>query len=159
MVHELHGCKVKIENFAAFNCCYVVMHDFLEGVLHYDLSCIIESLIRKRYFTLDELNFEVNAHNYGPYKKNKSLDGITFNVLHNRNLQCSAAEMVTFFLHLATIIGHKVNRCCKEWRIYTILRDIYAMIFAKTIDTNCHQLLTVLVCEHHELFLNCFPDH
>lgn len=134
-----------------------IMHDFLEGILHYDLCCIIESLIRKRYFTLEELNFEIRHHNYGPYSKNKSLDEITSTMLSKRDLKCSAAEMETFFLHLATIIGHKVKRGAKEWTLYITLRDIHALIFSKTIHKNSHELLAVLVREHHELYLNCFP--
>lgn len=111
---------------------------------------------KKQYFSLDELNHEMRAHNYGTNSVNKSLDDITSQILQKHKLQCSSAEMQTFFLHFATIIGHKVNHGTKEWKLYIVLRDILEIIFAKTIVKRAHELSADLAHEHHESFLACF---
>ncbi|KAG4065943.1 hypothetical protein HA402_000002 [Bradysia odoriphaga] len=77
-----------------------ILHDFLEGVCHYDLCNIIINLINKKYFTLDELNSNIMYHNYGPFTKNKKIDPITVENLEKLHLRTSGAEMKTLVLNL-----------------------------------------------------------
>lgn len=134
------------------------LHDWLEGGLHVDLCNIIRGLIKKGFFTLDELNHSIKTHNYGPCVKNKSIDDITSDMLERDRIKCSGAEMETFFINFATIIGHKVPHDADEWKVYIKSREIYAIIAAKVAVQGACQLLCDLVSEHHDLFLMCFPD-
>lgn len=49
-----------------------VMHDILEGVLHYDLILILNNFINeKKLFTTEQLNFRIDKFNFGAKKLNK----------------------------------------------------------------------------------------
>lgn len=136
------------------------MHDFLKGCCNYDMCGIIQNLIRKHYFTLDELNDLIKSHDYGPYVKNKSIDSITNENLKTRQIKCSASEMKVFLLNFSTMIGHKVHRLTPEWLLYIKLREVFDIISSKSIAISSFELLKSLVQEHHELYLQCFPnDH
>ena len=42
-----------------------VMHDVLEGVLHLDISCLLEELISNKLLSLDMLNKRISNFAYG----------------------------------------------------------------------------------------------
>lgn len=135
-----------------------LLHDWLEGGLNFDLCNIINVFVKKGYFTLHELNHLIKSHNYGPCIKNKSIDDITTEMLDKDKIKCSGAEMETFFINFATIIGHKIPHDEDEWKLYIKAREIYAIITAKVAVRGAPELLQNLICEHHELFLMCFPN-
>lgn len=139
------------------NFCVDVLHDFFEGICHYDICNIIINLINKGYFTLDELNANLKHHNYGPFVKNKKLDPITRENLENTTLKMSGEEMKTFITNFSLIIGHRVDRNCPEWKLYIVLREICSIVTSKTVHVRSFELLESLVSEHHELYLQCFP--
>lgn len=150
--HSLHGFHVT-RNFSVD-----LLHDLLEGGLHFDVCNIIKSCIKKGYFTLDELNNYIKIHNYGPCTKNKSIDDITVEMVDNEKIKCSGAEMETLFLNFATIIGHKVPHDAGEWNVYIKMREVYSVLTAKVALPGAFQLLYNLISEHHELFLYNFPE-
>lgn len=135
-----------------------ILHDFFEGVCHYDLCNIIINLINQNYFTLEELNGNIKFHNYGPFVKNKKIDPITIENLENTKLKSSGEEMKTLMLNFALIIGHRVDRECPVWKLYLVLRDILSIVTSKTVHCRTYELLANLVSEHHELYLQCFKD-
>lgn len=150
--NDLNGFEVT-KNFSVDS-----LHDWLEGGLHVDLCNIISGLIKKGYFTLQELNHLMKTHYYGPCIKNKSIDDITTEMLDKDKIKCSGAEMETFFISFATIIGHKIPYDENEWKLYIKAREIYSIITAKLAVRGAPELLRNLIGEHHELFLICFPN-
>lgn len=141
------------------NLCVDVMHDLFEGVFHYDLTNIIISLIDKyKLFTLAYLNECIKTFNYGPLNKNKIIEDITKEMLDKKTIRASASEMQTLFINFSKIIGHKIPRELKEWRIYIIMKQINDLVCSKIIDTRTYELLQTLVHEHHELYTECFGD-
>lgn len=48
-----------------------VMHDILEGVANYTMTFVINSLLAKRLFTIQELNDKIEVFDYGPDSNNK----------------------------------------------------------------------------------------
>lgn len=60
-----HGVKERciwnnLENFHVTSNVYCdLMHDFLEGILRYDMAFLINALIKKRYFDLNRLNSRI----------------------------------------------------------------------------------------------------
>lgn len=91
-----------------------ILHDFFEGVCHYDLCNIILNLLDQNAFTLDELNANIRYHNYGPFAKNKKLDPITYEMLKNKKIRFSGAEMHRLVVNFAFIIGHRINQYSSE---------------------------------------------
>lgn len=47
------------------------MHDILEGVARYTMTLIINSLLTKKFFTIQELNDRAKTFDYGPDTNNK----------------------------------------------------------------------------------------
>lgn len=133
-----------------------VLHDFFEGVGHYDICNIIINLINKKYFTLEELNANIKYHNYGPFVKNKKIDDITVENLEKTKLNTSGEEMKILLVNFALIIGHRVDFECPEWKLYLVLREICSIITSKTVHCRSYEILQNLVSEHHELYLQCF---
>jgi hypothetical protein len=60
----------RINSFKVWeNTCFDVMHDFLEGILHYDISLILKFFISNNLLTLDDLNNQKQSFDYGPLKQ------------------------------------------------------------------------------------------
>lgn len=135
-----------------------ILHDFLEGVCHYDLCNIIKNLLDQKAFTLDELNANIRYHNYGPVVKNKKIDPITVEMLDKNKIRSSGEEMHILVASFAFIIGHRINKDSLEWKLYVVLRRILSIVTAKTIHKRTHEFLSDLITEHHRLYLQCFPD-
>lgn len=127
-----------------------ILHDFLEGVCHYDLCNIIKNLLDQKAFTLDELNANIRYHNYGPFTKNKKIDPITPENLKNNKIRCSGEEMHILVANFALIIGHRVNQFSSEWKLYIALRRILSIVTAKTIHKRTFELLSSLITYHHD---------
>lgn len=135
-----------------------ILHDFLEGVCHYDLCNIILNFLTQNVFMLDELNASIRFHNYGPFAKNKKIDPITMEMLKNKKLRTTGEEMLILVVNFAFIIGHRINKYSSEWKLYLVLRQILSIVTAKTVHIQTYQLLSSLISTHHNLYLQCFPD-
>lgn len=62
----------------------------------------------------------------------------------------------TFPLIISDLI---VDETVKEWLLYLALRDIMSILMSDTINKEEIQLITCLITEHHELYLDCFDDY
>jgi hypothetical protein len=58
------------------NTCFDIMHDFLEGVLHYDLSLIFQHYISEKIFTLEDLNNRIKSFDYGPLDQGSKIENL-----------------------------------------------------------------------------------
>lgn len=90
------------------NNCVDIMHDFLEGVAHYDLAFMLENFIESRFFNLDWLNLQLFKFDYGKIKNRP--DCISTDMLMKKKFKFTASEMKTFLLSLNLIIGEKIPK-------------------------------------------------
>lgn len=75
------------------------MHDWLEGIVRYDLSKILHHFIfENKYFTLTVLNERIQGFNYGKHeKRNAPPNSVSFNNDKNKIInKMSATEMHCF---------------------------------------------------------------
>lgn len=134
-----------------------IMHDLLLGICRVELPLIIKSMIKKNMFSLRELNrqiyyFDFGSHNIPPE--------ITVKMLKKAML-ISASEMLSLVIFLPAIVGSLVKNmkpCKREWDLFILLREIVDICTNCNIQTEVHFLLRDLVVDHHNLFLELFPE-
>lgn len=136
-----------------------IMHDLLEGICRYDLSLLLEVFIlKKKYFTLEHLNYIILTFNFGFENKNKPP---LFNkdFFPKKNLKFSASEMFCFVINFSLLIGEIIPRDCFEWNLYLTLRKILDICFSLKIHTDFPEILEYYIHEHHELYLEISGLH
>lgn len=99
----------KIRYFHATDCCADIMHDVNEGILHYNICEVILHFIRKKYFTLAQLNYEKNMRKYGELEENNRSGKIKMKNLRARKLKMSASESYSFVHHLPFVLLNIAN--------------------------------------------------
>lgn len=141
------------------NFCVDFAHDFLEGNCQIDMAQLLISLIHKyKWFTLEQLNSRIKSFNKS-FKRSNKLGNITEEMLKSKKIRASASEMLNFVETFPLIISGLIcDETVKEWVLYLTLRDIMTILMSPTVNEQEIQLLTFLITEHHELYLDCF-DH
>lgn len=94
----------RIRYFHATDCSADIMHDVNEGILHYNISEIILYFIKKKYFTLDQLNEEKRRRKYGELEENNKSSKIKMKDLRKRKFKMTASESHSFVHHLPFLL-------------------------------------------------------
>lgn len=133
-----------------------LMHDWAEGICHYDMLIILRQFIyEEKFFSLEILNQRIKSHDYGQ-AKNKPLE-ITHDLLLKDKLKYSASEMYCFILNFNCLVGDFIKSIDdKYWRLYLLLREIVIILHQKQINNETIYFVEQLIAEHHELYLECF---
>lgn len=135
-----------------------LMHDWAEGICHYDVIIILRQFIYEdRLFTIDFLNKRIKSFEYSPTCARNKPPEITDDMLFKNKLKFSAAEMKCFILNLNCLIGDSITDTDnKYWRLYLLLREILILLHEKRVTSESIDFLEQLISEHHELYLKCF---
>jgi hypothetical protein len=146
----------KLLNFhATENPSVDIMHDVLEGIMHFDIGQILEIFIYKqKLFTLEELNFRLQGLHYGPNKQLSML--LSDTMIKKHRLKFSASEMLLFSINLPFAIGDLVPEDSLEWQLYLLLRKIMTIVLFKSVHKKLHVQLKNVIQEHHEVYLALF---
>ncbi|CAG9760236.1 unnamed protein product [Ceutorhynchus assimilis] len=121
-----------------------VMHDLCEGVHRYSMAVLIDNLIRKKYFTLDNLNARIRYFTYQISEKNVP-PPVTKQHLLNGCIIFSASEMFDLIPDNEAL-----------WIYYLSLLEITQILTSQSITTSILQHLETLIDEHHQTFLALF---
>ncbi|CAG9771655.1 unnamed protein product [Ceutorhynchus assimilis] len=120
------------------------MHDLCEGVHRYSMAVLIDNLIRKKYFTLDNLNARIRYFTYQISEKNVP-PPVTKQHLLNGCIIFSASEMFDLIPDNEAL-----------WIYYLSLLEIIQILTSQSITTSILQHLETLIDEHHQTFLALF---
>lgn len=132
-----------------------LMHNFFEGVCHYDLCAILDYLINHmNFFTLETLNDRILNFNYGDSGDKPSL--ITADRIRNQKLKMSASETMFFVRHFGLLIGDLVPEHNEIWKFYRILATILDIVMAPYVRQELTKYLSTLIAEHHEIYCVLF---
>ena len=138
-----------------------LMHDFLEGLLPFEMKLVVSELIHQENFSLDELNSRIQSFSYGiteqANKPSLILQSHVSNPFGPSGQKASQMSCLVEFFPL--IVGDKVEEGCEYWRLFTILLEIYQLVIAPNISIAATYYLQSRICEHHQLYLQLFPDH
>lgn len=97
-----------------------MMHDFYEGICHYDMCHIIKYLLHKysKIIYLKTLNTRKFNFNYGPIECGDLSPEISINHLNNFYLKMSAREAMTFIHYFSLMVGDLVPENDEIWSFF-----------------------------------------
>ncbi|XP_024879521.1 uncharacterized protein LOC112459573, partial [Temnothorax curvispinosus] len=131
-----------------------IMHDLLEGVCKYDMILIINYYTTVRMISLHTINSCIQSFNYGYIESGNKPPVITQDALRKKNINIKAAEMMCLVRNFGLMIGHLIPEGDNVWSLYTTLCNIMDIVLAPSYQVGTHNLLKVLIKEHHELYVD-----
>lgn len=136
------------------------MHDILEGVWQYDIGAILYVfIIEKKYFTLVELNDRIDNLNYGDDEVRNKPRNVTSNQVKEKFVKMSAAESQCFLRNIGIIIGDKIPCRDQHWRLIIILKEIYDIVTATSVQNGLHEYLSDLISNYLRLLVTLFGNY
>lgn len=129
-----------------------MMHDILEGVVNYTMTLVINSLVLKKYFTVQELNDRAESFDYGadanskpPLLSSESLSKIKWKM--------SAIESLIYVRYFSCFISHKIPDNNEHWHLYILLRRIIDFAMTDSVNATVCDQLKCTVQEFNALYL------
>jgi hypothetical protein len=143
---------------AAENPSVDIMHDVLEGVIHFDVAKILNQFIYDvdKKITLETLNFRLQSIQDGPNKKLITM--VSQKMIKDMKFKFSASEALLFVRILSIAINDLVTPDCLEWKLYIILRKIISIILKKEVHKGLGKILNELIEEHHATYLTLYKQ-
>ncbi|PIK56889.1 putative zinc finger CCHC domain-containing protein 3-like [Apostichopus japonicus] len=126
------------------------MHDFLEGVIPFEIKLIVNAFIEQGLFTIEEFNNRLSSFNYG------YADEILLAALKNPHGSSGqkAAQVKCLAVYLPFIIAYLIEETSDHWELFLLLLDIYTIVTAPSITIAGTYYLKALIRDHHKLFLH-----
>lgn len=147
-------------NLSYFHCCnnksVDIMHDFYEGICHYDLCNIILYFIQKNCFTLDQLNNRISSFPYNKYETQYIPKIITIEKLKSNSLKMTAREMMSFVNFFGLMVGDLIEIDDPAWILYITLLKILDILMSSHFYPGTLDLLRNLIANHNQYYLNLF---
>lgn len=131
-----------------------VMHDFLEGVVPFELSLVLHELSTSGHILMDSINQAISFSNYGQADQKRRHP--TVSSMHS--LRMSTSEMWCFLWNLTLMIGLCISHANKYWKLLLMLLDVADITFAPSLSKGLSDLLICLTDEHHAYFKELLPD-
>jgi hypothetical protein len=127
-----------------------VMHDLPEGIIPYELQCILPIFVKKGFVTDGELQSLIVNFHYGPADQNNKPP-----FTMSTNIRIKAAEAWCLLRSLPMILGSRIldgneHRCANS--VIILLCEITDIIFAPRYSEGVCQYLSHLIDEHHRTF-------
>lgn len=130
-----------------------IMHDLFEGVIPYELQLLICHCKLKSYFSLDTLNYRLNAYDFG-----YSEVGDKPALIHDSNIRQTASQMWLLAKIFPILVGDLVPRDDPNWHCFLTLLKICEICVAPALSADTVAYLEVLIEEHHQHFTKLYPD-
>lgn len=134
------------------------LHDVLEGIVPIKLSLCLADFISKRYFTLDELNSEIQDFPFRFSDKTNRPQKVPSTLHQNRTLGGNGHENWSLVRFLPLIIGHRVPEGNQTWELVLELKDLVELLSTPyfTSDTLCY--IQAKISDHRQLLQTVFPE-
>lgn len=134
-----------------------IAHDLFEGVIPVELALCLSVLVKKKYFTLSELN---EAIAFFPYKwtdKANSPHAIPENFAKRQSVGGNMHENWALIRLLPFLIGSKIPLGEPAWQILMNLKDIVELVVSLVHTAETIGYLDSKNSEHRHQFLELFP--
>lgn len=139
------------------------MHDWLEGIVRYDLSKILNYFIyEKRFFTITLLNERLQGFKYGKHEKRSAPPNI-ISFKNDKNEptlnKMSASEMLCFLRIITLLLGRYVPVDNPHWKLLIALRNLVEIVFSRSIHKDTWIYFKILYKEYLEQLQELFPHY
>ncbi|KZS03696.1 Uncharacterized protein APZ42_033513 [Daphnia magna] len=110
------------------------MHDLLEGILPLVISKMILHFIKRKFFTLDQLNNKIKNFKYGYREVVNKPCSIDYKQLINGKINQTAAQMWLLAVNLPIMISSFIDESDSVWHCFTVLLRICRLVFLDSIS-------------------------
>lgn len=133
------------------------MHDLLEGVIPYTMVPLLARFIRKKYFTLKELNYKIKNFKYGTGEiKDKPSVIKHQHLFTSKTIRGSASQKWLLAVMLPLMVGSRVPRNDRAWKCFICLLKICRLVFQSKISELELLYLGDCIARFLTLFKKCF---
>lgn len=133
-----------------------VLHDLLEGIIPLELALSIDIFIKKKYFSLEDLNQIIKQFPYKWKDKTNSPQGVPPNFAARKSIGGNAHENWCLLRLLPFMIGSKVPEQEEAWQLIMTLKDIVELAMSPTHTDESIGYLDSLIAEHRSRFKSVF---
>lgn len=146
-------CKLNdLKNFHIFsNYSVDPMHDLLEGVAPFTLSCIFEYCFKNKVFNLSQLQNMIQFYNYGFLNKRNIPSKIR---IDSKNLGQNATQLYCLITHIPFILFSYKNQLKNIWNLVESLFHILEIVFSEEISKSDLIRLELEIERHTKIVLN-----
>ena len=147
-----------ISNFSVVkNLPHDIMHDLLEGIVHDELTHLLNHCLSCKYFKLENVNERILSFDYGYSESSNKpavIESVSALVI---KLRQSASQMWLLSRTLPLLIGHFVPVDDNRWQCFGLLLTILDICTSHSLSTDSVAYLITLIEEHHTLFKEVYP--
>ena len=143
--------------FVVRNLPHDVMHDLLEGIVHDELTLLLNHCISCKYFSVSKVNECIVSFDYGySVSANKPAAIESVSALSVKVRQ-SASQMWLLARTLPLLVGHLVPVEDHAWQCFHLLLNILDICTSHSSCANTVAYLITLIEEHHTMFKDVYP--
>ena len=148
------SCLLDVKYFSLFGggLPHDCMHDVLEGVGPKEIRLLLLHCVSSKFFTLEEYNERLASFNYGYSDSDRPVPILCTTFSKDTTMRSSAAQMLTLFRNLPSMVGPKIPEGDENWSCFLILRKILDIIMCPVIPSSTCATLKSLIIEHHTLY-------
>lgn len=134
-----------------------IMHVLLEGVVPYEMKCVLKALILSGDTELDSINAGIQCFSYSPVDVRDKPCPITVNTLssNDNKLKQSSGQMLVFMKIFPFIVNSISTNVYVQFIIG--LLEISQIIFSPVIAIETLEKLRRMIEQHLKQFTNLFP--
>lgn len=133
-----------------------VLHDLLEGIVPGELALCFGLLIKKKYFSLEQLNRIIKNFPYKWKDKTNCPQGVPQTFASRKTIGGNAHENWCLLRLLPLMIGNKVPEEEPAWQLLMILKDVVELVMSPTFTKESIGYLDSLIAEHRQRFKSVF---
>lgn len=135
-----------------------VMHDLLEGIVPVELALCLCVFIKKKYFSLEELNAIIKNFPYKGKDKTNCPTRIVPTFASKKTIGGNAHENWCVLRLLPLMVGFRIHEDDDAWQLLMTLKDIVELCMSPTHTDESIGLLDSLIAEHRHRFFSVFPQ-
>ena len=131
-----------------------IMHDLFEGVVAYHMTYLLCHCVRKRFFTIQELNERIRSFDFLVDRPTE----IDPNICRTESkVKQSASQIITLSHEFPLIIGDKVPETDPHWKLFLLLLKICSIAVAPSCTYDGIAYLEIIIEEYLCTFRELYP--
>lgn len=134
-----------------------LLHDLFEGIVPLELALCLSTLIKGKYFTLDELNKSIKQFPYRWADRTNAPQPVPLNFA-TKTVGGSAHENWALLRLLPLIVGEKIPESEPTWLLLLNLKDIVELVLSSVHTDSTICFLDSKIFEHRQRFQEAFPQ-
>lgn len=135
-----------------------ILHDFLEGVVPFELCLCLQDLIKKKYISLETLNQAIKEFPYSFYDKTDKPQPIPKTFASKKTIGGNGHENWCLIRLIPLMIGHHVPEGDEAWGVLILLKEVLELVLSPRFTDESLYFLECKLSEHRELLQSAFPD-